>query len=84
MTRMSTVKVLHTALSSQQIVLHYQPVVESSSGRTRKGETLMRWLHPQKGLPAPERFIGIAEETRLINEIGDRVHREASRRVSQW
>ena len=84
MARMSTVKDLHTALPNNEFVLHYQPVVDLTSRKICKGEALLRWQHPDKGLLTPDRFIGIAEETRLINAIGDWVYREALQRVKQW
>ena len=84
MTRMSTVKDLHKALSNSEFVLHYQPIVDLVSGDICKGEALIRWQHPEHGLMTPDRFITYAEETRLINEIGDWVFREALDRVSHW
>jgi diguanylate cyclase (GGDEF)-like protein/PAS domain S-box-containing protein len=84
MARMSTVKDLHTALPNNEFVLHYQPIVDLTSGQIRKAEALIRWQHPEHGLLAPDRFITYAEETRLINEIGDWVYQQALERASHW
>jgi diguanylate cyclase (GGDEF)-like protein/PAS domain S-box-containing protein len=84
MKRMSTVKDLHTALANHEFVLYYQPIVDMLSGEVCKGEALIRWQHPEHGLLAPDSFINYAEETRLINDIGDWVYRQALERVSHW
>ena len=84
MRRMSTVKDLHTALPNNELLLYYQPIVDLSSGEIRKAEALIRWQHPKHGLMTPDRFIGYAEESRQITEIGDWVYRQALERVSQW
>ena len=84
MTRMSTVKDLHTALARQEFVLHYQPIVEMSTGKIVKGEALIRWQHPERGLMYPDKFIAYAEETRMINDIGDWVYQEALSQAKRW
>ncbi len=84
MQRMSTVKDLHTALPNNEFLLHYQPIVDLTSGVILKAEALIRWQHPEHGLMTPDRFIGYAEESRLITEIGDWVYRQALERVNQW
>lgn len=70
---------LRTALAQGQFQLHYQPIVDLASGRVRKAEALLRWNHPTLGLVSPAEFIPVAEETRLILEMGDWVFREAAR-----
>lgn len=84
MKRMSTVKDLHSALPNNEFVLHYQPIIDLTSGQIRKAEALIRWQHPEHGLMAPDRFITYAEETRLINVIGDWVYQQALERASHW
>jgi EAL domain-containing protein (putative c-di-GMP-specific phosphodiesterase class I) len=69
---------LRSALAEQQFVVHYQPIIELATGHVHKAEALIRWLHPQRGLVSPDKFICIAEETGLINEIGDWVFRQAA------
>src|SRR6185295_15689055 len=61
---------LHHALERDELVLHYQPVIEIPSGRIIGFEALLRWNHPAWGLVAPLTFIPVAEETGLIIDIG--------------
>ncbi len=55
------------ALDDRQLVAHYQPVVELSSGRVRSLEALVRWRHPRHGLLLPGEFLPLIEQTSLIN-----------------
>jgi diguanylate cyclase (GGDEF)-like protein/PAS domain S-box-containing protein len=75
---------LRTAITQEQFELHYQPIVELASGNIVKGEALIRWNHPEKGLISPADFIPIAEEKGLIVEIGNQVFLKASEQVRQW
>lgn len=61
---------LDTAISKKQFVLHYQPVFNFYSNKLCCYEALIRWNHPREGLLYPERFIGIAEESGKIKNIG--------------
>ncbi|MFC7690536.1 putative bifunctional diguanylate cyclase/phosphodiesterase [Paeniroseomonas aquatica] len=70
---------LRNALTQQEFVLHYQPKVEIATGRIVGLEALLRWQHPVFGLQSPERFLGVAEESGLIVEIGAWALAEASR-----
>ena len=74
--RVRTIHYLHDALPNQEFVLYYQPVVSIATGQLIKVEALLRWQHPQDGLTSPVHFIPLAEETRLINRIGDWVFRQ--------
>ena len=69
---------LRSALGEQQFVVHYQPIIELATGHVHKAEALIRWQHPTRGLVQPDEFIHIAEETGLINDIGDWVFQEAA------
>jgi diguanylate cyclase (GGDEF)-like protein/PAS domain S-box-containing protein len=73
---------LRRALAEKQLLLHYQPIVELSSGRVVGAEALLRWRHPRRGLLPPASFIPLAEETGLIVDIGLWVIEEACRRVA--
>ncbi len=75
---------LHQALHSGQFELHYQPKVDTNSGRINSAEALIRWRHPQRGLVAPGEFIPIAEECGLIDAIGEWVLFEACRQAKAW
>lgn len=79
--RMRLTRDLRSALAEQQFVVHYQPIIELATGHVHKAEALIRWLHPQRGLVSPDKFICIAEETGLINEIGDWVFRQAAQLI---
>ncbi len=72
------------ALDSHQMFLVYQPQVDSSSDRIFGLEALIRWQHPEKGLVSPAEFIPVAEESTLINKIGEFVIDSVLRRLSKW
>ena len=75
---------LREALDQQQFELYYQPQLELANGRVTGIEALLRWHHPQLGMLTPDRFIGVAEDTGLINALGDWVLHEACRQMAQW
>ncbi len=75
---------LRGALQSDQLEMHFQPVVDLATGRIQKAESLLRWRHPERGAILPAEFIPVAEETGLIVELGDWAFREASRWASRW
>ncbi|WP_166651017.1 bifunctional diguanylate cyclase/phosphodiesterase [Pseudomonas sp. LP_7_YM] len=75
---------LRSAIDLGQFILHYQPKVDLSSGRITGVEALVRWCHPREGMISPSRFIGIAEDSKLIIPIGDWVVRTACQQIRKW
>jgi len=64
---------LRRALNSNELFLAYQPIVRLKTGEIEAREALLRWRDPDRGTIQPSDFIGIAEATNLISEIGHRV-----------
>jgi len=75
---------LHDALARGEFELYYQPVVETSSNSVTGAEALVRWNHPEKGMISPGLFIPIAEESRLIRQIGEWALRNACAQAAAW
>ena len=74
---------LREAVYKQQFVLHFQPQV-TSRNQVIGAEVLVRWLHPQRGLIAPAEFVGVAEATGLIVQLGTWVLETACRQLVAW
>jgi len=74
---------LRRAIDKQEFLLHYQPVVDVTSGRVTGMEALIRWQSPQ-GLVPPANFIPLAEESGLILDIGRWVLRAACMQARKW
>lgn len=75
---------LALAVERNEFELAYQPLIDLHSGRVSGFEALIRWRHPDKGLVPPDVFIPIAEESGLINPIGEWVLRTACAEASTW
>ncbi len=75
---------LRSAISNNELLLHYQPQLDVASGKIVGVEALVRWLHPERGMVPPLDFIAIAEETGLIEPIGEWVLREACSQAAKW
>jgi len=75
---------LYDALRNDELVLHYQPIVDLQSQHVVSVEALVRWKHPVAGLLGPDDFIPIAEGCGLIVPIGAWVVSESCRQLAQW
>ncbi len=75
---------LRQAISNDELVLHYQPVIEIASGQATGVEALVRWVHPMKGLIGPDEFIPFAELTELIGPLTRWVLDHALEQCRAW
>jgi len=72
---------LRKAIERDELVLHYQPQIDTHSGSVVGAEALLRWNHGEMGLVPPGKFISMAEEIGIIKEFGDWVLVEACRQI---
>ncbi|GAB1393730.1 hypothetical protein MASR1M60_18940 [Rhodocyclaceae bacterium] len=82
--RLSVESDLRKAIRNQEFVLHYQPQLDLRTGRLCGVEALLRWQHPERGMIPPLDFLPIAEESGLIEQIGDWVMAEAAQQLAEW
>ena len=82
--RLDKERALRQAIDRDEFVVHYQPRADTFTGDLCGMEALVRWMHPERGLLLPEEFIGIAEETGLILEIGELVIDRTIAQIAQW
>jgi diguanylate cyclase (GGDEF)-like protein/PAS domain S-box-containing protein len=75
---------LRAALAQSEFTLRYQPIVDARANRIRGFEALLYWNRPGMGVVGPNTFIGLAEESRLIESIGAWVVEAACRQVAAW
>ena len=75
---------VRTAIQEEQLVNFYQPVVEVATAALVGVETLVRWQHPEDGLVYPDRFIGVAEQNGLIDDLSRLVLRNALQQAARW
>jgi EAL domain-containing protein (putative c-di-GMP-specific phosphodiesterase class I) len=82
--RLQTIAQLHTALSSGQLICHYQPQCDLATGTIVGAEALVRWQHPERGLLPPESFLGLAGQIGLMVPLTHRVLETALADCRQW
>ena len=82
--RLQTIEDLRQALTDDQLVLHYQPKVDTASGAVVGVEALVRWQHPTQGLLYPDTFLPLAEQTRLMRSLTSVVLQTALQQVAAW
>ncbi|HYR08249.1 MAG TPA: bifunctional diguanylate cyclase/phosphodiesterase, partial [Longimicrobium sp.] len=82
--RLRTETELRRALDRGEITPHYQPIVTLATGRISGVEALARWRHPERGWVQPGEFVGVAEESGAILELGRRVLLQACRDAGAW
>jgi len=84
LSRNQLVNDLRAALTRDEFEMHYQPMFDAKTLRLRGMEALVRWRHPKDGLLYPDRFIGIAEETGLMQPLGRWILQRACTDALSW
>ncbi|AZG36393.1 MULTISPECIES: bifunctional diguanylate cyclase/phosphodiesterase [Shewanella] len=75
---------LHHAIRGREFELYYQPLMDLQNNQYIGAEALIRWHHPKKGVLYPGAFIEIAEQTGMINQIGEWVLETACKQLNLW
>ena len=82
--RLALLGELRRAIEDDQLVLHYQPIVELATDRVTGVEALVRWQHPEHGLMQPDAFVPLAERTGTIAHLTRWVLGAALRQCAEW
>jgi diguanylate cyclase (GGDEF)-like protein len=75
---------LRLAISNQEFLLYYQPIINLKTGKLAGFEALVRWQHPEQGFVSPGAFIPAAEDSGLIIPMGRWILEEACAQMQQW
>ncbi|MBM2614032.1 EAL domain-containing protein [Actinoplanes sp. LDG1-06] len=82
--RLELTTALRRDVSTEAMVLHYQPKLDLRTGSIRGFEALVRWQHPELGLLSPDQFLPIAEQTGLMSALTCNVMTKAVRQCARW
>lgn len=82
--KMTLIRDLRGALTRNELHVYYQPILDLTNQHIAKAEALLRWKHPQRGIISPANFIPLAEESGLIQEIGEWVFDQVLAHIQQW
>jgi len=75
---------LHRAMENNELELYYQPQIDITTGQIFAVESLLRWEHPTLGQISPDKFVPVAEESNLIDQIGEWILNEACSNAARW
>ncbi|TMM50094.1 EAL domain-containing protein [Qipengyuania marisflavi] len=82
--RRRTEEDLRDAIANDELVMHYQPIVDAQTYKVKCLEALMRWEHPDRGNIPPSEFIPVAEDIGIIKEMGDWALQSVCRQAQEW
>jgi diguanylate cyclase len=82
--RLLLLEELRSAIEEHQLVLHYQPQLDLRTGQIVAVESLLRWVHPQRGIVAPDKFLPFAEDAGLMGAITTLVLTDALAQCAAW
>ena len=83
-TRLRMLEELRTALTDDQLVVHYQPKIDLRTGDVCGVEALVRWDHPTRGLLFPDAFLDLVEEAGLMHDLTHHVLDQALAQTARW
>jgi diguanylate cyclase (GGDEF)-like protein len=75
---------LYDGMARNELVLHYQPIIDAKTGTIVSAEALVRWDHPEHGLLLPGSFVPVAERSDLVVLLGEQVILDACRELRRW
>lgn len=75
---------LKRAIEEGKLTLFYQPIIDLKTGKLYSIESLVRWFHPELGFLSPSKFLPLAQESRLIVDLGNWVLKTACYQLHQW
>lgn len=75
---------MQLAIANREFVVFYQPIVSLTTGKISCLEALVRWEHPTRGLLPPDAFIPVAEQTGMIEAIGEQVLEQVASQLAEW